>query len=791
MAILKCKMCGGDIALNEEKTFYTCESCGTSMTLPKVSDEQRAALFNRGNHFRRIGDFDKALAIYENIVREDDTDAEAHWCCVLCRFGIEYVEDPNTFEYLPTCHRASFDSILEDVDYLAALEHSDGITKKQYQKEAIKISEVQKGILATSQNEEPYDVFICYKETDDNTKERTRDSVDAQEIYYQLTQEGYRVFFSRVTLEDKAGTEYEPYIFAALNSAKVMIVVGSKQEYFNSVWVKNEWSRFISLMKKDRSKLLLPCYKEMDPYDLPEQLSVLQSYDMAKIGFMQDLIRGIQKIIRKEEDRKTVVETEAVASSNVNVASLLKRVKLFLEDGDFTEAASYCERVLDQDPENAEAYLGKLMAENGVRTVGDLQYCNQPFDRNNNYIKILRFGKDDLISELKNYISIINDRNEKSRVINQKNEIYESAKNKMLSNRKENCREAISLFSTIIDWRDSSDQIKVCERIIEDIQKREEEEKIRLEKEKELRKLKQIKWKKRVMFILVGIASLYFLSLLLIKVVLPKIWYQKAVSLEKTGEYEKAAIYYERSGKEKEADSAAVMHIKTLVQNNEFQTARVYAQNKNLPSEVENEIKRVENEIKRVETVKSGLFDEIKNAAVGDIVVFGKHIVYNTSGAIVDDSLEWYVIDKEDNKLLLFARYPYWGNKKENYYDSVEEVCGNAKLEEIYNSAFTEEEKTIIIESEREIKIEEYKGAQLVSRITEKNSNKLFNLSKDEYERYCKENQSIYIGSPYVLLSIRKGKNGYSNVHNATRCRPAVWVDLSDDFNESLLENLE
>ena len=110
---------------------------------------------------------------------------------------------------------------------------------------------------------------------------------------------------------------------------------------------------------------------------------------------------------------------------------------------------------------------------------------------------------------------------------------------------------------------------------------------------------------------------------------------------------------------------------------------------------------------------------------------------------------------------------------------------------EFFAAAFTEEEKTIIIESEREIKVEEYKGAQLVSRITEKNSNKLFNLSKDEYERYCKENQSIYIGSPYVLLSIRKGKNGYSNVHNATRCRPAVWVDLSDDFNESLLENLE
>ena len=152
MAVIKCKMCGGDMELSLEKTFGICEYCGSTMTLPKVSDEQRTAAFNRGNHFRRMGEFDKALAVYERIVAEDDTDAEAHWCCALCRYGIEYVEDPVSYEWLPTCHRASFDSFLEDVDYLAALEHSDGITRRQYQKDAAKIAEVQRGILATSQN---------------------------------------------------------------------------------------------------------------------------------------------------------------------------------------------------------------------------------------------------------------------------------------------------------------------------------------------------------------------------------------------------------------------------------------------------------------------------------------------------------------------------------------------------------------------------------------------------------------------------------------------------------------
>ena len=64
MPIIKCKMCGGDIELAADKTFGTCEYCGSTMTLPKVSDDQRAAAFNRGNHFRRMGEFDKALGVY-------------------------------------------------------------------------------------------------------------------------------------------------------------------------------------------------------------------------------------------------------------------------------------------------------------------------------------------------------------------------------------------------------------------------------------------------------------------------------------------------------------------------------------------------------------------------------------------------------------------------------------------------------------------------------------------------------------------------------------------------------
>lgn len=392
--IIKCKMCGGDIDFIPGATYGTCEYCGSTSTIPQAEDENKLNRYNRANHFRRLCEFDKAVAAYEKILEQDDTDAEAHWGAVISRFGIEYVEDPATHQRIPTCHRVQVASILTDEDYLAAVENApDEESRRIYQEEAARIAEIQKGILAISANEKPYDVFICYKETDENGQ-RTRDSQWAQDVYYGLTEQGLKVFFSRITLEDKLGQQYEPYIFAALNSAKVMVVIGSRPEYFNAVWVKNEWSRYLSLMKHDHKRLLIPCYRDMDPYDLPEELSMLQSQDMSKIGFMQDLLRGVQKVMQQPTSAPQVVrvETATVETNAPGVTSLLKRAALFLEDGDTASAREYYDRVLDIDPECAEAYMGKVCAETGCRKESNLGALNYCVDMRGDWQKAVRFA---------------------------------------------------------------------------------------------------------------------------------------------------------------------------------------------------------------------------------------------------------------------------------------------------------------------------------------------------------------------------------------------------------------
>lgn len=578
MPLFKCKMCGGDLEIKEGMSVAECQYCGTQQTLPRLDSDRRANLYDRANHFRRNNEYDKAMSIYEQILNEDSTDAEAYWSLVLCRYGIEYVEDPARHKRVPTVNRAQFTSIFADEDYKQAIAHADGTQRAVYEAEAKAIDDIQKGILDISSKEEPFDVFICYKETDNNGR-RTPDSVLANDLYHQLTQEGFKVFFSRITLEDKLGTAYEPYIFAALNSAKVMVVLGTRPEYFNAVWVKNEWSRYLALIKNGAKKVLIPAYRDMDPYDLPEEFSHLQAQDMSKLGFMQDLIRGIKKLTETDEPHAVVKETVTVNTAGANIAPLLKRAYMFLEDGDWQSADEYCERVLDTNPECAEAYLGKLMAELQVRRQEKLADCAEPFDKYGNYQKAIRFADEQLAGTLKGYIAHINERNENQRLTNiydnamsrmqaakteeefkaaaetfqiilnfknanelakqcmklaetaRKNTIYNNARSTAEVETIQSLKNALGLFRSIPGWQDADEQAAICERKIEELKAKEEA--------KRIAEAKRRKRNKKIGAIVASSAAACVAFVIVLNtVILPGIKYNHALDLIESENYE-------------------------------------------------------------------------------------------------------------------------------------------------------------------------------------------------------------------------------------------------------------
>lgn len=430
-----CKMCGGELEVNQDATVGQCQYCGTKQTIPKTDNEKIMNLFNRANHYRMKNDFDNAMNSYENILNEDSKNAEAYWGLCLCRYGIEYVKDPLTEKMIPTCHRTQLESIIEDEDFISACENADSVARSTYEQEAKHIDKIQKKILQISSKEEDYDVFICYKEAD-NMGERTPDSVIGQDIYDALTEKGIRVFFARISLEDKVGTAYEPYIFAALQSAPIMITIGTKPEYMEAVWVKNEWSRFLAMMKKDSKKTIIPVYKFMNPYDMPEGFARIQAVNMEKIGAMQDLVHGIEKILGKDKNRivEKVVRVDENANSASKYAPLLERAWIFLEDKNWNKAREYVERVLDMNPKCGEAYLIKMLAGMSLNNRNALKNWSHPLDGYDEYKKIMKYGDDELKNELMQYNKIIVDtQRKKEQELNEKRmreerELYERKK---------------------------------------------------------------------------------------------------------------------------------------------------------------------------------------------------------------------------------------------------------------------------------------------------------------------------------------------------------------------------
>ena len=391
MAVLRCKMCGASLNVTEGASITECEFCGSRQTIPRIrlqnQGEKKATLFGRAGRLLGACEFDKAYTVYEGITEEFPEEAEAYWGLLLCRYGIEYVDDPETGRKIPTCHRSSFTSLNEDEDFRMVLKYAAPEALPLYQEEGRQIEELRRQILQASAREQPYDIFLCYKESDEGGN-RTQDSVTAQEIYDHLTQHGYRVFFSRISLEEKLGAEYEPVIFAALQSAKIMLAVGSSYEHFNAVWVKNEWSRFLKLIQSGQKKVLIPCYFDMDPEDLPAELSHLQAQDMKKLGALQDLTRGIDKLLGRKAQN-----TSQAPGSDSTVQAYLKRVDLFLEDGEWDHAEEYCEKILDLDPDNSSAYLRRWLAEHRSASLSELVRAGGIFEDDGDYQKAVRFAE--------------------------------------------------------------------------------------------------------------------------------------------------------------------------------------------------------------------------------------------------------------------------------------------------------------------------------------------------------------------------------------------------------------
>jgi len=95
------------------------------------------------------------------------------------------------------------------------------------------------------------DVFISCKNLDERGVQ-TRDSEVAAEVYRFLTAKRLSVFLSAFTLEERGAADYTREIDSALDSASVLLAIGTSVDHLNSDWVRYEWNSFANDIRSGR-----------------------------------------------------------------------------------------------------------------------------------------------------------------------------------------------------------------------------------------------------------------------------------------------------------------------------------------------------------------------------------------------------------------------------------------------------------------------------------------------------------------------------------------------------------
>ena len=238
----------------------------------------RENLFKQAEDYQFDRKYEQAEETYRRLIVAGEQSAEIYWRVLLCHYGVQYRKSGKDEKYVPTLLQPDLTdpNEMSDRKNLFARCKTDE-EREHYTKELEQIDNVLKAY-RLHRNDANFDVFISVKQKDGGND--TSDSKKAARLFYKLKEWGLKAFNSDPAFTPPpAGELYEPYIISAILSSRVMIVVGTKKEYMEADWVRDEWSRFTWLKKHEertlgQSKRLLFCYLAdgMQPEAIPEGL---------------------------------------------------------------------------------------------------------------------------------------------------------------------------------------------------------------------------------------------------------------------------------------------------------------------------------------------------------------------------------------------------------------------------------------------------------------------------------------------------------------------------------------
>ena len=169
----------------------------------------------------------------------------------------------------------------------------------------------------------------------------------------------------------------------------------------------------------------------------------------------------------------------------VETEALIKRAKIFLSDGDFNEAERYYEQALRQDPENSQAYLGKLMAQCKVHNVDELSNISSSLSENKLFKRALEFANDEekltlqkCLDDNATRLEALKQEEQKKQEIEALEKKYDEATHAKRYGEDfhniDSLKRAQKMFEELGDYKDSKSLVKTVEQQIVDEEERKE-----------------------------------------------------------------------------------------------------------------------------------------------------------------------------------------------------------------------------------------------------------------------------------------------------------------------------
>lgn len=324
---------------------------------------------------QRDGDFDRAVHQYEELIAASDhPEPDLHWRIVLCRWGVEYVQDA-LGAWQPAVGRPDAGSVLESSHYRIALNAAPPEARAFYEREAAAIERLL-DLSLTLRAQQPRDVIVAAAASDVSGWQR------AAALSARLEQQGRSVLFAGDT-ELFGEIPQEARLIAALAGARLTIVVADAPQALSAPQMRSVWRRFLMQMKSDPARRLIVHAPWVPTEAVPREIRTMHAVN-PRTENPDAVLDGLLKELFQPARSGFAGEDEADA--------LLTRAEMLLEEGSFRQAYENCQTALNKAPTNARGYILSLCAELRVRSPRELAGQSVALDTRDSYRRALQYA---------------------------------------------------------------------------------------------------------------------------------------------------------------------------------------------------------------------------------------------------------------------------------------------------------------------------------------------------------------------------------------------------------------